>query len=253
MLAGFPPASLTVIAGKANAGRSASIQLPASPDSVTLDLVLAATSGLEGKVTRNGQPLGDTVIIANPIGAMWSNFFVTTGPDGTFALDALAPGSYVVYPMLGGGGNGPKDDVPASRRGRARQDDDDRDRRDARSSDARRLGQDGQAGAPLPMAGLIAIQLSINPQTAEELRDGTLIPSGDQIIPMNMRGIRAGATTIEGMRPGAHTLCAALGDPRVVSSLKIKCTQVTLTRSREPDRVDRRARGVGGGPAVERM
>jgi len=107
VLAGFPPSSLTILAGKTNAGRSGSVQLPPGPDSVTLDLVLAATSGLAGKVTRSGRPLADTMIIASPIGAMWSNFFVTTGPDGAFAFDALAPGAYVVYPMLSRGGNSP--------------------------------------------------------------------------------------------------------------------------------------------------
>jgi hypothetical protein len=58
---------------------------------------------------QNGKPLGDTVVIANPVGATSSNFFVVTGPDGTFALDTLAPGAYVIYPMLGGGGGRPKD------------------------------------------------------------------------------------------------------------------------------------------------
>jgi RNA polymerase sigma factor (sigma-70 family) len=228
VLEGFPPASLTVLAGKANAGRSPSIQLPASPDSATLDLVLAATSSLHGKITRDGQPLGDTVVIANPIGAMSSNFFVTTGPDGTFVLDALAPGSYVVYPMLGGGGNGPKDVY--LRRTEVALGKTTTIEIDATPGPVTlALSAKTEAGVPLPMAGLLAIQLSINPQTAQELRDGTLLPASDQIIPMNMRRIVGGAATIEGMRPGAHTLCAALGDPRLVSSLKIKCTQVTLT------------------------
>jgi hypothetical protein len=39
----------------------------------------------------------------------------------------------------------------------------------------------------------------------------------------------AGATSIEGMHSGLHTLCAALGDPRNASAMKISCTQVTLT------------------------
>src|SRR6185312_15205277 len=97
------------VAGKPGAGRSASIRLPASPASATVDLVLAPTTSLQCLITRAGRPLPDTVVIANPIGAIASNFFVTTGPDGTFALDALAPGAYIVYPMLGGGGNRPKD------------------------------------------------------------------------------------------------------------------------------------------------
>ena len=66
--------------------------------------MLAPTTSIEGKIVREGKPVGDVVIIANPIGAVGSNFFTTTGADGTFALDAIAPGNYIVYPMFGGGG-----------------------------------------------------------------------------------------------------------------------------------------------------
>jgi RNA polymerase sigma factor (sigma-70 family) len=226
VLDGFPPGSVTVIAGKTSVGRSASVQLPASPDSVTLDLVLGATSGLDGRATRNGQPIGDTVIIASPVGAMWSSFFVTTGPDGTFAFDALAPGSYVVYPMLRGNrqmdnylrrvevvlGMKTKVEIDATP-----------------GPVTLAVSVKTDKGAPLPRAGLIALQLSINPQTAEELRDGNLMPVGDQIVPMHGHPIQGGAASIEGMRPGAYTLCAVLGDARVASSVKLKCTQAKLT------------------------
>jgi RNA polymerase sigma factor (sigma-70 family) len=228
ILDGFPPAPLTVVAGKPEVGRSASLQLPASEDSATVDLVLAATSAVSGKVTRNGQPLADTVVIANPIGAIASNFFVTTGPDGTFALDALAPGTYVVYPMLGGGGNRPKDmyirrtDVAPGAKTTI-----DIDATPGPVTLAISVKTDH--GAPVPMAFLLAIQAAIDPQSAEELRDGTRIPFTDQIIPMYMRGVEQGAVTIEGMRPGAHTLCTVLGDPRDPASAKLQCTHVTLT------------------------
>ncbi|NVB81474.1 MAG: carboxypeptidase regulatory-like domain-containing protein, partial [Kofleriaceae bacterium] len=228
VLAGFPPGSLTVIAGKTNAGRSPSLQLPPSPDSVALDLVLGPTSSLEGKVTRNGQPLADTGITASPFGAMWSAFFVSTGPDGTFALDALAPGSYVVYPMLGGNGNRRMElymrrvDVALGKKATI-----DIDTTPGPVTLAVSVKTD--KAAPVPMAGLIAIQASINPQTAEELRDGTHLPTGGQIIPMYARGIRDGAASIDGMRPGAYTLCVTLGDTRVASSVKLKCTQVKVT------------------------
>ena len=48
------------------------------------------TTGVDGKVTRDGEPLADTVVIANPTGWSAPNFFVVTGPDGTFAFDSLA-------------------------------------------------------------------------------------------------------------------------------------------------------------------
>ncbi len=228
VLAGIPPGSFTVIAGKANIGRSASVQLPASPDSVTLDLVLGATSGLTGKVTRNGQPLRDTPIIASPIGAMWSSFFVTSGPDGAFAFDALAPGSYVVYPMLrAGGGKRAMDNY-------LRRVDVALGAKPAIEIDATpgpvtlTVSAKTEKGAPLPMAGLMAIMGSFNARTAEELRDGTQMPP-NQLVPMHGRGIQNGSGTIEGMRPGAYTLCAGLGDARIASSVKLTCTHVKLT------------------------
>ncbi len=228
VLSGFPPGSLTVVAGKANAGRSASVQLPISSESLTLDLVLGATSGLEGKLTRNGQLLGDTVIIASPIGAMWSSFFVTTGPDGTFVLDALAPGSYILYPMLGRGGKGPG--ALYMRRAEVVLGAKTKIEIDATPGPVMlAVSVKTDKGTPLPMGLVGVIQLSINPQTAEELRDGTHIPIGDQIVAMHSGGIREGAGSIEGLRPGTQTLCAMLGDPRIASSVKLKCTPVKLT------------------------
>ncbi|HEY4059438.1 MAG TPA: carboxypeptidase-like regulatory domain-containing protein, partial [Kofleriaceae bacterium] len=100
---GFPPGPLTVTAGKDGVGRSSSVRIAPSPDSASVDLVLTRTAGLEGTVTRDGKPLADTVVIASPIGTN-QNFFVVTGADGTFALDALTPGAYIIFPMIGGGG-----------------------------------------------------------------------------------------------------------------------------------------------------
>ncbi|HEY5952633.1 MAG TPA: sigma-70 family RNA polymerase sigma factor [Kofleriaceae bacterium] len=229
VLDGFPPASITVIAGKPSVGRSASIQLPASPDSATLDLVLAATSGLEGKVMRAGAPLPDTVVIANPIGAVASNFFVVTGPDGTFALDALAPGSYLVYPMLGGGGNRPKDLY--TRRVEVALGIKTKIEIDATPGNITlTLAAKTDKGAAVPMAQLIMFQAVVDPQTVAELRDGTRFPFSEQSMPIYLRGINEGTATIDGMHPGAHTACVLFGDPRSdASALKFKCTPVKLT------------------------
>jgi RNA polymerase sigma factor (sigma-70 family) len=229
VLDGFPPAALTVVAGKADAGRSASVRVPASPDSAMLDLVLAGTTGMEGKVTREGKPLADAVVIANPIGAVASNFFVVTGPDGTFALDALAPGAYIVYPMLGGGGGRPKDmytkKVEVVMGAKAKADID-----ATPGGVTLTVSAKTDKGAAIPMAQLIAIQAAIDPQTIDELRDGTHMPFGDQVVPIYLRGINEGASTIEGMRAGVHTICVMLGDPRMdMSAIKFKCTQAKLS------------------------
>jgi len=227
VLDGFPPSTLTVVAGKANAGRSASIQLPAGPDSATLELRLGRTTKLTGKVTRAGAPVADTVVIANPIGAVASNFFVTTGPDGAFTLDALAPGAYIVYPMLGEGGRGPKDMYTR--------------RVDLALGASANVAIDAtpgpvslavtvktDKGGAVPGAQLIVFGAAVNPQTVAELRDGTNFPFSDRVIPIYLRGVAGGSATIEGMTAGPHTLCALLGDPRDPASLQFRCSPATL-------------------------
>ena len=199
VLAGFPPGSLTAVAGKKGAGRSASIRLPASPDSATIDLVLAATSSLEGKVTSGGAPLADTVVIANPIGAVAQNFFVTTGADGTFVLDALAPGPYVVSPIVGGGGGRPKNmymrraDVTAGAKTKIEID-------ATPGPITLAVSVKTDKGTPLPGAQLMAVEAAIDPQNVDELRDGTHMPFSDQVLPIYLRGVTAGAAAIDGMR-----------------------------------------------------
>jgi hypothetical protein len=162
------------------------------------------------------------MITANPIGAMWSCFFVTTGPDGTFALDALAPGAYIVYPMLGRGGNSPGSMY--MRRAEVVLGTKTKIEIDATPGPVTlAVPVKTETGAPVPRARVGAIQALIDPQTAEELRDGTYMPT-DRIVPMY-----GGGTSIEGMRPGAYTLCAMLGDARVASSVKLQCKHVTVT------------------------
>jgi RNA polymerase sigma factor (sigma-70 family) len=230
VLDGFPPAAITLVAGKDGIGRSATVRVPPSTDSATLDLVLAPTTGVAGKVTRDGAPLADTVVIATPVGASAQNFFVVTGPDGTFALDALAPGAYVVFPMLGSGGNRPKDmyvrrvDVVLGKRAEVTI-----DTKPGTGSLAVSVKTD--KGAPVAMAQVIAIAAAITPQTPDELRDGTQIPFGEEVVPVYVRGAMGGTTEIEGMRPGTHTVCAIIGGgPMAEPSAQVmKCAQVKVT------------------------
>ena len=228
-LDGLPPASLVVVAGKDGVGRSASASIPPGSDGATLELGLAPTTGLAGKVTRGGAPVPDTIVIASPVGAVASSFFVTTGPDGAFALDALAPGAYIVYPMLGGGGNRPKDmyvrrvEVVVGARAHV-----DVDTSPGAGALAVRIKTDG--GAAPPMAQVVAVGAAIAPRTPEELRDGSLIPFGDQVIPIYLRGASGGAVELEGLRPGPHTVCAVTGigpfaDP---ASMSMTCAQTKL-------------------------
>ncbi|MEO8842676.1 MAG: carboxypeptidase-like regulatory domain-containing protein [Kofleriaceae bacterium] len=205
---GFGPSPITITAGKDGAGRSASVQAPAGSDSATVDLVLAPTTGVEGKVTRSGQPLGETVVIANPIGAASSTFFVVTGVDGTFALDALAPGAYIIYPMIGGGGSKPKDmyivRIDASIGTRTHVDLD----ATPGTSTVRVTATSG--GQPLAMGQLFLIGATITPRSLDDLRAiDQLAIFGATAIPVHIRGVIGGAVEVEGVRPGTYTLCIA--------------------------------------------
>lgn len=205
---GFGPGPVTVVAGKDGVGRSASVQVPSGNDSSTLDLVVSATTGLEGKVTRSGQPLGDTVVIANPIGATSSSFFVVTGADGTFALDALAPGPYIIYPMIGGGGAKPKDmyivkiDVPIGTRTHVDL--------DATPGSSTVSVTATSGGKPVAMGQLFLIGATVAAHSLDELRAiDQLGVFGATAVPVHIRGVMGGAVDVEGVRPGDYTLCLA--------------------------------------------
>jgi len=197
------------VAGKADAGRSPSIRVPPGTDSATLDLVLAPTTGLDGKVTR-GKPAADVVIIANPIGVVGSNFLTTTGPAGTFALDAIAPGAYIVYPMFGGGGPRPKDMY--TRRAIVVTRKHDKIDIDATPDTlALTVNVKGPAGAAA-MAQVIVVEAAVDPVNLEDLRDSAGMPFSETVIPIYMRRSRRGHGDATGY---SHRLCGVEGAVQV--------------------------------------
>lgn len=109
LLTGFGAHAVTLVAQAEGVGRSLSVTIPRGPASAEVDLRLEPVGSLEGRITVDGEPQAETVVLLNPLGANSSNFFVLTGPDGRFAFDVLAPGEYVGYPILGRGGNKAKD------------------------------------------------------------------------------------------------------------------------------------------------
>ena len=206
-LEGFSPVPITIVAGNDTIGRSASVQLPAGSDSATVDLILQKTTGLDGIIIREGKPLGDTIVIANPVGASHANFFSVTGADGTFALDALAPGTYIVYPIIGGGGMRPKDmyivktELVIGKRARVTID-------ASPGPVTIAVKVTTPAGAPVPMAQLFLIQAKISATNSAELRDlDQLGAFSDKPIPLHLRAAMAGTGEITNVRVGAHTLC----------------------------------------------
>ncbi|MBX3160236.1 MAG: sigma-70 family RNA polymerase sigma factor [Deltaproteobacteria bacterium] len=237
--AGFGSGPLTVVAG-IDERRTASARIPSGPDSATLDLILQKTTGLDGKVTQSGAPLADTIVIANPIGATSSNFFVQTGPDGTFALDALAPSSYVVSAMLGGGGNRPKDmfmrrvDVVHGTRSRVEI--------DATLGPITLAVRVREGARPPAMAGVFAVSADIDIKTMEDMMDGSRANEmGYGALTIHTRGAPGGAVEIAGMRPGLHTVCATimtLPPPDDRSTLPVGCAKIKLDAGKPKDAID---------------
>lgn len=75
---------------------SRSIEIsPETPD-ITVDFELPRESELRGKVTRSGQPVPFVGIALFPLDPQFVSWMGETGPDGTFNVDGLNTGSYVV-------------------------------------------------------------------------------------------------------------------------------------------------------------
>jgi RNA polymerase sigma factor (sigma-70 family) len=241
LMTGFGPHRITLLAGKDGAGRSQSIGIPRGPDSATVDLVLSPVGGVDGKVVRNGQPLGDTVVIANPVGATSSNFFVVTGPDGTFALDALAGGEYFIYPMMGGGGSRPKDMAmrwltitPGKRESITI---------DASPGPGKlTVSVNHDKGAPVVMAQVVVFQATgISAPNMGALRDGTFAPPEIRkgvTMMVHFRQAVGGPAEVVEMLAGRYTVCVVplpVLDPSMArfmmdkaEELPMKCQEITV-------------------------
>jgi len=242
VLTGFGPGRITIVAGADGIGRSRSLSIPPGEQSVVVDLILETTGGIDGTITSGGQPVADTIVIANPIGATSSNFFVVTGPDGRFALDALTPGTYVVYPMIGGGGNRPKDmfvravTIEAGVRATV-----------AIDSSPGPVAMTikvvtEETGAAVAMAPVIAVQADVDEGSVSELRDGSWVPpellTGGTAA-MYMRMVTFGRPVeIPGMRTGHFSACAIplpIGDDPAAArayaedeTLPMKCIKIDV-------------------------
>lgn len=85
-----------VVADIPGVGRSTVVQVPRGPLSRDIDLVIGATSTLNGLVSRDGQPIPYMQVTASPRDIPRAQFAVISGPDGRYQFDVLAPGSYRV-------------------------------------------------------------------------------------------------------------------------------------------------------------
>ncbi len=208
-LSGFGDASITIVCGNDAGGRSESIRLPPGNTSALVDLVLRETGSLSGVVTKNGVPVAETVVIANPAGANASNFFVVTGADGSYEFESLSPGEYGVYPMIGGGGMRPKDmflrvaevvtGAPSTL--------DIHIETGTGSVEISVVTSDGKA---VPMAALFVIAAKVRGATMDALRDGSLMlqfRGRETPVAAYIRMVMEGAVTISDLSVGELSVC----------------------------------------------
>jgi protocatechuate 3,4-dioxygenase beta subunit len=252
---GFGRGPLNIVAGKSGVGRSSSVALPRGSGSVSIDLVLAATGKLTGVVRASGKPVGETVIIVNPLGAISSKFFVITGADGSFALDMLTAGHYIVFPMIGGGGGHggviarPKDiymrpvEIARGETTSAEID---------FELGAIELEVEVKTddGTPVAAAAVYVIGILIDVHNAKALHDGGWVgswlrdnPGVTDPVPLHMRQAMGGKTSIARVTPGAYSACVvplpvSLGDMAAkmeildqMEKLPMKCEKVEIAAS----------------------
>ena len=217
---GFDDRSLVVVAGRDGVGRSDAIGVPGGVGGANVDLTLERTGSLEGRVTRDGQPFADTVVIASPrLERM--NYFVTTGPDGHYALDTLPPGVFRLVVFL----NRQKDQmfrtVEVASGNRARADFDVRTGSHALTVKVESEAGEGRDAPPPARVVVTSGVLSfIEGDTFETLRERHAAQASDTGT-LYVREARLGSATIESMLAGPYTVCAgASRDARVRCATK---------------------------------
>jgi RNA polymerase sigma factor (sigma-70 family) len=236
VMSGFPPASITVTAGKDGVGRSQMLSIPSGPSSAEVDLVLAATGSVSGIARLDGTPLADTIIIASPANGSSANFVVTTGADGSFALDTLTPERYAITPIIGEAGDKyfRRVDIVAGQRATV-----DIDASTGPASVEVTVKTD--AGEPVLASKVAVVGVHVDAPNLAALRYGALLPSlppDGPPVPFYTRNALGGPARVDHMRAGSYTICAVPlpGDPRDplvaqqlqdrVNSLPMKCTPV---------------------------
>lgn len=238
VMSGFPPAALTVTAGKDGVGRAQSVSIPSGPSSAEVELVLAPTGSVSGIVRVDGTPLAETTVIASPANGSTSNFFVTTGPDGSFALDALTPGVYAITPVIGDAGDKyfVRADVVAGQRAQL-------DIAITTGSGALDITATTDAGKPVLAARVAVIGMRVDAPNLAALRYGVLLPSlpaDGPPVPFLTRKARGTPARVDHLKPGTYTACAVPlpGDPsdptvaqrmqEQMQSLPMKCAPITI-------------------------
>ncbi len=232
---GFGEHPITVVAGLDGVGRARALQIPAGPLGAEVTLSLEPTSSLKGVIKMDGTPISETVVIATPIGTTATNF-VVTGTDGSYAYDSLTPGEYMVYPMIGGGGNRPKDmhiKTVVIRSGESAQRDIEAHSGTAQLS-VEVVDADGKPASAHVLA--FASQYAPDaPRVIDSFLDGSWLRGlnlADEAVSVYFRQATGEATLIEKLVPGRYTACAAQrGMQRGPPSGSVACASVEVSEN----------------------
>jgi hypothetical protein len=101
-LTGLGPAALAVVAEHPDLGRSAARYVQrGAPDELQLEILVAGWGVLTGTVNNDDGPADGTIVSAQSVATPNALYSVTSGPDGSFRFDKLAPDVYKVSAMLG--------------------------------------------------------------------------------------------------------------------------------------------------------
>ncbi len=101
-ISGLGPADLAVVAEHPDLGRSPAVRLErGASDERALVLALQGFGALAGTCTDADGPAADTIVTAQSVTAANVTYSVSTGPDGAYRFDKLAPDTYKVSAMLG--------------------------------------------------------------------------------------------------------------------------------------------------------
>lgn len=239
-LYGVGPGDLSIVAEHDTMGRSSSLRLPGSGQSVTgLSLVLAPFGSLAGKVSRGGTAVGSVIVTAASLTVPTAMFSVASGDDGAFRFDRLAPDKYKVSAMTGAmpmRGMGFHSKTVVVESGKTATVD---------------LGIDAgsvkliasvveKSGKPLNFALVMGVEGKITPKVARDL--WTQIGGIGEGYSHQGFSLRGGPVELAELRPSIYTLCAVpypvevkgMGDTldygeREGDNLAVFCKQVQVT------------------------
>jgi RNA polymerase sigma factor (sigma-70 family) len=213
---GFDDRSLVVVADREDLGRSDAISVPAGLAGASIDLTLKSTGSLAGRVTRDGQPFADTVVIASPPLARM-HYFVTTGPDGHYALDTLPSGVFRLMVFL----NRQKDqmfrtvEITAGQRARA-----DLDVRIGPHTLTVKLESEAGAGVASGRVVVTSGALPFDEGDTFETMFARHAAQAGLTGTSYVREARQGAIGIDGLLPGPYTVCAGT----LSRESRVRCT-----------------------------